>query len=162
MTRRLTTQQERDEFAAAFAETRPLAARKEKAPLLSKEQAKVPKGGGLDGRTAERLRRGLVEPEARLDLHGFTEDSAHATLLKFIRTQRGHGARLVLVVTGRGARRDEDGTAPLWAGRGVLRKMVPRWLEEPEFATYVVSSATAHRRHGGEGALYVYLRKSRT
>lgn len=162
MTRRTTTPDECDEFKAAFAETRPLASKKADAPERSKGPARV--GAGLDGRTAERLRRGLIDPEGRLDLHGFTESAAHAALLAFVKAGGARRARLLLVVTGRGSRDKDD--APFELGldrgaRGVLKTMVPRWLKEPEFVPHVAAAAPAHRRHGGEGALYIYLRKQR-
>ena len=116
---------------------------------------------GLDGRTAERLRRGQLDPDARLDLHGMTEAVAHRTLLTFLKSAHRQGARLVLVVTGKGAR-SADAAFDLEFGgrtRGVLNAMTPRWLAEPEFAPFVVEVRAAHRRHGGSGALYVYLRK---
>lgn len=156
MSRRATTPEEREEFAAAFAETRPLASRTKTAP--AKRTAIASTSGGLDGRTSERLRRGLIEPDSRLDLHGFTEESAHAALRRLLRSARLRGDRLLLIVTGRGKRKDSEGEM---TGRGILRTLVPRWLAEPEFAGQVAAISAAHRRHGGDGALYVYLRKPR-
>jgi DNA-nicking Smr family endonuclease len=102
--------------------------------------------GGLDGHTRERLKRGAVRVSARLDLHGFTQDAAHRALLAFFRQARKHGLRLTLVITGQGS-------------PGVLKAMVPRWLGQPEFAALIAGVEPAHSRHGGAGALYVYLRK---
>jgi DNA-nicking Smr family endonuclease len=116
----------------------------------------------IDGSTAEKLRRGRLEPEARLDLHGLTETVAHRALANFLRHAHAAGLRLVLVVTGKGVKPMSE-AAPFDLGpgaRGVLRTMVPRWLKEPEFAFLTVDVRTAHRRHGGAGALYVYLRKA--
>ncbi len=163
MTRRTITADERKEFEAAFAETRPLVPKG--VGLARRKQqsgAKHALTGGLDGRTAERLRRGLLEPRAKLDLHGYTEDAAHRALLTFLRNARARGHRLVLVVTGRGARKDDEtalGLAHSRGLRGVLKAAVPRWLNEPEFISIVTGTRAAHRRHGGDGALYVYLRK---
>lgn len=131
-------------------------------PAAAKATAKS-RPSGVDGRTAERLRRGQLEPEARLDLHGLTEARAHARLAGFLKSAQAQGHRLVLVVTGKGAAAS-DPHAPFdleleGRSRGVLKTMVPRWLREPELAPIVAEVRPAHRRHGGGGALYVYLRK---
>lgn len=128
------------------------------------ERMHAPRGlPGLDGRTAERLRRGTLEPEARLDLHGLTEAVAHATLIAFLRAAHTQGLRLVLVVTGKGAKpSNHDSPFDLelhGRSRGVLHMMTPRWLKEPGIAPLIADMRPAHRRHGGSGALYVYLRK---
>ncbi|MGR3783291.1 MAG: Smr/MutS family protein [Albimonas sp.] len=116
---------------------------------------------GLDRRTAERLKRGRRPPEARLDLHGMTADRAHATLSSFIRAKRAQGCRCVLVVTGKGGRKPVE-DAPFMPERtGVLRHAVPLWLGQAPLAHMIVGIYPAHRNHGGEGALYVYLRKIR-
>lgn len=164
MTRRIITRDERKEFEAAFAEARPLApkaidrARHERSP-----GARPSPTGGLDGRTAERLRRGLIEPRAKLDLHGYTEEAAHRALLLFLKNARERGHRLVLVVTGRGIPKDENTAAfdldSAHRSRGALKAAVPRWLNEPELASLIAGTQFAHRRHGGDGAIYVYLRK---
>jgi DNA-nicking Smr family endonuclease len=111
---------------------------------------------GLDGGTARRLGRGRLEPQARLDLHGMTTDRAHAALLRFVASSAQEGLRCVLVVTGKG--RSEDGGA--W-GEGVLRRDTPRWLSVAPLAQMVVGVFEAHPKHGGGGALYVYLRRRR-
>lgn len=103
---------------------------------------------GIDGNTLRRLTRGEIRPTAKLDLHGMTEAAAHGALTAFMLAAHGRGDRLVLVVTGKGS-----------GGVGVLRQNVPRWLEEAPMAKIVAEKRSAHRRHGGEGALYVYLRK---
>lgn len=124
----------------------------------------VARPGGLDGNTMERLRRGTLAPEARLDLHGMTQAAAHRALASFLRDAAARGQRLVLVVTGKGGKPaapdapfglERDGRA-----RGVLKAMTPRWLAEPELSAFVADVRAAHRRHGGNGALYVYLRKA--
>jgi DNA-nicking Smr family endonuclease len=120
---------------------------------------------GIDGNTAERLIRGQLEPEAKLDLHGLTEAAAHRALLTFLRSAAARKLRLILVVTGKGGKQprpDDPFDLELHGrARGVLRMMTPRWLAEPELAGFVADVRPSHRRHGGEGALYVYLRKSR-
>jgi DNA-nicking Smr family endonuclease len=110
----------------------------------------------LDRRTRQKLARGKEPIDARLDLHGMTQRDAHAALARFLQRAQREGARFVLVVTGKGARSQSgDGE------RGVLRRQVPLWLRLPEFRELVVSFEAAHIGHGGEGALYVRVRKGR-
>ena len=163
MSRRKTTDEERILFRETINETRPLAPTTPSfRPATGRH--KGPAGAsGLDGRTDERLRRGLLEPDARLDLHGFTERDAHRTLLLFLRSAQLRRHKLVLVVTGKGARLAPDAPFDMelnYRSRGVLKAVVPRWLREPDFAGMVAGTRAAHRKHGGEGALYVYLRKA--
>lgn len=124
-----------------------------------------PRPTGIDGRTAEKLRKGALEPDATVDLHGLTEGAAHAALIAFVRNASRSGARLLLVVTGKGlkpAAPDEPFALELdRRTRGVLKVMTPRWLQEEDLAPFVADVRLAHRRHGGSGALYVYLRKER-
>src|SRR5690606_15072087 len=105
---------------------------------------------GLDRRTAERLRKGAREPDARIDLHGMTADRAHRALLRFLGEASARGHRVVLVITGKG-RRDEHGQM---TGRGILRDSLPGWLRASPLGHSVVGIYQAHRRHGGEGAFY--------
>lgn len=124
---------------------------------------------GLDKRNATRFSRGKIEIEARLDLHGHTQEGAHRTLRHFITAQFSAGRRCVLVITGKGSRKTGDGQshADAMGGfmpdrrRGVLHRLVPLWLSEPELAGFVVAFHPARPRHGGDGALYVYLRRQR-
>ena len=115
-------------------------------------------GRGGANRKAERaLARGRVAPQARIDLHGMTLERAHPALAGFVRRAHAEGLRLVLVITGKG--RPDDGADPLDRPRGVLRRQVPIWLSDPPLAALVQRVAPAHRRHGGEGACYVHLRR---
>lgn len=107
----------------------------------------------LDRKLKRRLARGTVEIDARLDLHGKTQAQAHSALLRFLHRAQGNGARFVLVITGKGTR-DDGGE------RGVLKRQVPLWLKLPEFRACVVGFEDAHTGHGGEGALYVRIRKT--
>lgn len=162
MTRRKITEEERELFKQSFAEAIPIAASVLKPPP---KRAKPFAAGetGLDGRTQERLKRGTLDPDARLDLHGMTEAVAHNSLLLFLRQAQARRCKLVLIVTGKGARVAEDAPFDMelqQRSRGVLKSAVPRWLNERDFAGLVASTATAHKKHGGEGALYVYLRKA--
>lgn len=121
-------------------------------------------GFGLDGATAERLKRGKVEPEATLDLHGMTQAAAHAALAAFLRSAHERGRRCVLVVTGKGSPAEREPVPFSLTERpkaGVLKANVPRWLEEAEMRSAVAGVQSAHQRHGGAGALYVYLRRRR-
>jgi len=119
-----------------------------KAPLpVFKSPARSP--AGLDGNTKRKLEKGEIAPAAKLDLHGLTEAAAHGTLMTFLAAAHRRGDRLVLIVTGKGD-----------TGRGVLKQMAPRWLDEAPMAKLIADKRWAHRHHGGEGALYVYLRKN--
>jgi DNA-nicking Smr family endonuclease len=112
----------------------------------------------LGRRLKQRVARGREPIEARLDLHGHTQSEAHAALLLFLRRAQADGVKTVLVVTGKGGTknaRDES------AGRGVLKRAVPLWLALPEFRRFVVGFEDAHVGHGGQGALYVRLRRGR-
>jgi len=155
---RRTTEEERALFKAVLEGKEPVKkapARKTaaKAAAAKAKAAKTP--SGLDGNTARRLRRGEIAPAAKLDLHGLTEAAAHRTLLAFVQAAHKRGDRLVLVVTGKG------GVSPdPERRRGVLKHMVPRWLDEAPLARLIAEKRWAHIRHGGEGALYVYLRKA--
>jgi DNA-nicking Smr family endonuclease len=109
---------------------------------------------GLDRNTARRLAAGRRAPEARLDLHGMTWNRAHDALTRFIHDSAAQGRRCVLVVTGKG--RGHGGE-----GEGVLKRDAPRWLGAPPLSALVVGVYEAHAKHGGGGALYVYLKKRR-
>ncbi|MHA6346062.1 Smr/MutS family protein [Roseivivax sp. CAU 1761] len=111
----------------------------------------------MDARAHARLKRGKLRPEARIDLHGMTLDEAHPALIGFILTARSRGLRLVLVITGKGALHAPHDPAP--QRRGVLRAQVPHWLRLPPLGPVVLDVVPAHLRHGGSGALYVYLRR---
>lgn len=113
----------------------------------------------MDRKTHQRLKRGKLSPEARLDLHGMTTERAHPRLISFILKAQADGKRLVLVITGKGKHRDEGGPIPV--RYGVLRHQVPHWLSVPPLAQAVLQVAEAHSSHGGGGAYYVYLRRHR-
>lgn len=121
-------------------------------PAASPRAAKPPvkpAPAPLETRLRRRLARGAADVDARIDLHGMTQERAHRMLLGFLRQSRARGHRLVLVITGKG------GTEP----RGVLRRVVPLWLGEAAFREIVIGYENASRRHGGEGALYVRIRR---
>lgn len=149
--RRHTTAEEEELFLFAIAgrtpvkETKPAAKNKTPTPPPQKPPKPSP---GVDGNTLRKLTRGEIAPTAKLDLHGLTENAAHGALTAFLLAAHRRGDRLVLVVTGKGS-----------GGVGVLRRMVPRWIEEAPMTKVIAEKRWAHRRHGGEGALYIYLRK---
>lgn len=128
-------------------------ARPKETPVIKKQatQTRVPRGFGLDKRTDERLRRGQMKIEARLDLHGMTQDEAREALQEFILHACDQGRRCVLVITGKGR------NAP-----GVLRENVPRWLGEVSLRDLVLKTYPAQPKDGGDGALYVLLRRRRS
>lgn len=113
---------------------------------------------GLDKRTHDRLRKGKTAPEARIDLHGMTAAQAHSVLRGFIHSSHARGLRLVLVITGKGnTSRDEVGIMPTRSG--VLRHALPQWLGMPDMHPMILQISSAHQRHGGGGAYYVYLKR---
>jgi len=113
----------------------------------------------MDKKTHQKLKRGKLRPEGKLDLHGMTMDQAHPALTRFILGAQAAGKRLVLVVTGKGKHRDDGGPIP--TRLGVLRHNVPQWLAQPPLAQAVLQVSEAHQKHGGGGAYYVYLRRNR-
>jgi DNA-nicking Smr family endonuclease len=107
----------------------------------------------LGRRTRMRVARGKEAIDGRLDLHGLTQSEAHTALLRFLRAATVRDARLVLVITGKGGRGDTE--------RGVLKRQVPQWLSLPEFRALIIGFEQAHVAHGGEGALYIRVRRTR-
>jgi DNA-nicking Smr family endonuclease len=114
----------------------------------------VPPLAPLGRRERSQLSKGKKEIEARLDLHGMTHARAHRALSGFLHQAHGDGLTFVLVITGKGKIGNES-------ERGVLRRQVPQWLSQPDFRTFVVGFEEAHIGHGGTGALYVRIRRSR-
>src|ERR1700683_1429409 len=121
-------------------------------PKPAKPPALVP----LGRRLKQRVARGRDPIDARIDLHGHTQKQAHAALFRFLQRAQADGARIVLVVTGKGGGR---GQRELGSEPGVLKRQVPMWLSLPEFRPFIVGFEDAHVGHGGEGALYVRLRR---
>jgi DNA-nicking Smr family endonuclease len=104
----------------------------------------------MDKRTAERLSKGQMAIEGRLDLHGLTEAGAHSALIGFLATSRSMGRRCVLVITGKGVQ-----------GKGVIRQALPKWLNSAELRPLVLGISQAKQKDGGEGAFYVLLKRTR-
>ena len=111
----------------------------------------------MDRKAFDRLKRGKLHPEAKLDLHGMTLAQAHPALIGFILSAHSSGKRLVLVITGKGKDRDDGNPIPV--RRGILRHQVPDWLRQSPLGGVILQVAPAHIRHGGGGAYYVYLRR---
>lgn len=111
----------------------------------------------MDANTHAKMTRGKLQPEARIDLHGLTLAEAHPELIRFILNAHSAGLRLVLVITGKGKRREDSGPIP--QRMGALRHQVPQWLQLPPLGPAVLQVSEAHLKHGGGGAYYVYLRR---
>jgi DNA-nicking Smr family endonuclease len=124
------------------------------APLPSR--AEPPPLAPLGRRLKQKIGRGSEPIDDRIDLHGMTQASAHSALAHFLRRAQHDGARVVLVITGKG----KVGADP-HAERGVLKRQVPLWLESPELRPLVVGFESANIGHGGAGALYVRMRRAR-
>ena len=107
-------------------------------------------GLSIDPHSMERIRRGKMPIEAQVDLHGCTQEEAVGAVNEFLELSWSRKRRLVLVITGKGTARD---------GGGVLRSVVPRWITEGRFRSCLVGISAADRRHGGDGAVYVMLRR---
>lgn len=111
----------------------------------------------IERRLKRELARGRGAIDAALDLHGLTQAEAHQALRGFLRHSQARGARLVIVVTGKGGPLDEPGSWP--HERGVLKRLAPHWLRELDLRSVVLGFEEAGRAHGGSGALYVRLRR---
>ena len=122
-------------------------------PQASASKLTYGRAPGLDKRTRLRLRRGQVNIEARLDLHGMNRTTAHAALCRFLEQAYTAGTKIVLVVTGKGLRQGGE--------IGVLRRAVPTWLNEESIRPWVHAFDHAAPRDGGEGALYIVMRRMR-
>lgn len=127
------------------------------APSIAERLAHAPVR--MDHKAHRNMTRGKLDPEGRIDLHGMTMAEAHPELIRFVLNAHDAGKRLVLVITGKGKRGLDDGPIP--QRQGVLRHQVPQWLQLPPLGAVVLQVAQAHLKHGGSGAYYVYLRRSR-
>ena len=114
----------------------------------------------MDRKNFDRLRKGKMTPDRRVDLHGMTADIAHAVLTQFILGAYAGGARLVLVITGKGRLHGPADTV-MPQRRGIIRHSVPEWLRQAPVRDKIVQVIPAHRKHGGDGAYYVYLKRKR-
>jgi len=103
----------------------------------------------LDKHIDRKVRRGDLPIDARLDLHGNTQQQAREKLERFIEREYASGSRLVLVITGKGRKE----------GEGILRSSLPRWIKEEYFANKIAGYEQARQKDGGQGAFYLYLRR---
>ena len=130
--------------------------------FLPPYQAPLPPSAAPDKAVDPSIRkkpgRGRMEIDGRIDLHDMTQDQARAALHRFVQGKSAQGARTLLVITGKGLRSEDDYIAAM-TGRGILRTMLPIWLNEPTLAPLVSGWSAAARGHGGEGAWYVRLRR---
>lgn len=119
----------------------------------------TPSSFQIDARTDSKLRRGKMPIEARIDLHGYTQDQAHTSLGRFLTKCHAQDMRCVLVITGKGVKTlDEDSERPV---RGVIKKMLPLWLSMSPLKSIVLKYYPAQIQDGGEGAFYIYLKRRR-
>ena len=133
--------------------------------LLENNPVSPPPLTGLDRRTSQRLARGQIETEARLDLHGLRQSEARGVLHRFLARSRQDGLRCVLVITGKGespfsrhilhSSQFHEATDH----SGILRSALPQWLNEAQFRAEVAGFQPAHPKHGGGGASYIWLQK---
>lgn len=125
-------------------------------PPVSDARPGPPALSRLEPRERRKLVRGASEVDDRLDLHGMRQATAFHTLAGFLRRAQARRLKTVLVITGKGISGDkgQDGSEP-----GVLRRLVPQWLARDEFRELVIGFEKAARRHGGEGALYIRIRR---
>jgi len=140
---------------------RPIPAESEQRRVLNRNQQgerivpQKPPGDHLDGGWDRRLRRGVVEPERTIDLHGHTLASAHAALDHALDRAVTEGVRVLLIVTGKPPR------DPAPHRRGLIRAAIGDWLAGSRHAGRIAAIRNAHPRHGGAGALYLILRRVR-
>jgi DNA-nicking Smr family endonuclease len=132
------------EQGAAFAAQQPQATGSRLLPLAP-----------IERRLRQRVTRGQAPVDGVIDLHGMRQDEAHRALLGFIQRKHHEGAAMVIVITGKGSTAGED------REKGVLKRMVPHWLSDPALRRCVIGFEDASQRHGGQGALYVRIRRVR-
>ena len=129
-------------------------------PAAPPAKAAAPPLAPIERRLKRELQRGRAAIDAALDLHGLTQAEAHQALRGFLRHSQARGARLVIVVTGKGGRLGAPLDELHWPNeRGVLKRLTPQWLREPDLRSVVLGFEEAGRAHGGSGALYVRLRR---
>ena len=141
--------------------TKPIAPQK---PPTSRENKPPPakqthpiQNSEIDHRTNERLRKGQMPVDGTLDLHGMTQEQAHHALQNFVQNAHNAGKRCLLIITGKGQKNRD----PLASKSGVLYNRVPQWLKETPLSALILKSHRAKAQHGGDGALYVLLKRKR-
>lgn len=157
MARRRTSDEEHTLFQTALSDAKPLRAKKRvTSPPPATVAPRLPppkppayleqRADEIGGHRAADIRRGRTEPEGKIDLHGMTADRAYRAMINFLTKAHSEDKRVVLVVTGKG---------------GVLREALPLWLGQADLKPLVSGIAEAHIKHGGSGAFYVSLRRTR-
>ena len=131
----------------------------EKAAQFRADESLPAPGIQMDAKAFTRMSKGKLAPDARIDLHGMTVAEAHPELIRFILHAHSEGLRLVLVITGKGKPGPDFGPIP--QRYGILKHQVPNWLRLPPLGGLILQVSDAHLKHGGAGALYVYLRRTR-
>ena len=131
----------------------PAAPPKKIPPLPELSHGRAP---GLDASSHEKLKRGRMKIEGRIDLHGYTLEAGHKALAEFVQRAYERELRTIIVITGKGGGKGEDGEE-----RATLRQSVPRWLNEPAMRKRILAFSQAQPQHGGSGALYVLLKRRR-
>ncbi len=135
------------------------------APPPTPVLAKRPPLETFDPKNARKLRSGKIDIDGRIDLHGMRQSEAHGALRRYLFLAHAKGKRWILVITGKGrSDRDESGHDVIdhRPERGILKRSVPLWLDEPDLRAIIISFTEAAIQHGGGGALYVHLRKARS
>jgi DNA-nicking Smr family endonuclease len=169
---------EKDLWEAAMNDVKPLKGRRTRAESPSKKpratvretviapprkgKAEIQGGKGLDKRTDERLRKGKMEIDGRIDLHGLRQQEARDALTRMLLQSFADGKRCILVITGQGKEKANENELDWWESKpGLLRRSVPEWLTQKPLADIVLQTHTAKQHDGGAGALYVLLRRKR-
>ena len=114
--------------------------------------------GVIEPKLRQKLGRGRVPIDGTLDLHGMRQDEAYAALSRYLRARSARGDRTILVITGKGLKKI-NGDPTTIVERGVLRTMLPIWLNSPDLSPLVAGWDQSAQGHGGEGAWYVRLRR---
>jgi DNA-nicking Smr family endonuclease len=127
-------------------------------PYQSPQTPGAPPVGVIEPKLRQKLGRGRVPIEGTLDLHGMRQDEAFAALIRYVNARAARGDRTILVITGKGLKK-LNGDPTTIVERGVLRSMLPIWLNSPELKPLVAGWDTSAQGHGGEGAWYVRLRR---
>ena len=114
----------------------------------------------IDKKKLNLLKRGKLQPEFVLDLHGMNTIKAKKKSIEFIRSNYLNGKRLLLIITGKGKSSktcfSDNGTQI-----GIIRKSLKSWLYESDMRTKILGIVSSHINHGGEGAFYIYLKKNK-
>lgn len=126
-----------------------------------KKPLKIHNFSQIDRKTLKKVKNGQINPEAFLDLHGMNVETAYQKVKEFLSECSERNKRLILIITGKGKRKEQEESFWMEYSIGVLKKTVPNWLREKDNNSLILGYTTAHKKHGGEGALYIYLRRNR-